>query len=469
MRRSMAILALLLLVGCSSAVDPNVVVVDQKTVSSSLELIEKYPTKTVEFSGVIDTVGVFRESESMSAVFLKPQSVGTMCPIHEPQVWAKLAPGQAVTLRGKKFDDMDFAWKVHKAEPNPCPALTSTSFAQEFEDSPAESHDKYNNKSFYLTGKVIAIEPWETHHFLIKLEGSRDWSIDLQVNMQYEVFVKQIKPEQTISALCTYTNGYFQPDVHTSSIDANPITIKFPVAGIEYRKSLPTADERDAEVAAKMRQAKPDFNVAIAELLKPDSEVIPKYKGKIVEVSGTISRFDFEDGHPQIRLKNADQPDGDTLTVHMADSAPWSDYIPGQQVTIRGLFPEESYSISLQDAVVLKGIAASRPMRKLTAVELAKACPRADDAFEKDWHNGYVKVQGKLLERSPDLSASVVDLDGGNGYPVRVLLESERHGARKRLASLKPGTVVECVAKFFSTPDDDLLILNEGWIVNTGQ
>jgi hypothetical protein len=444
--------------------DPNVVILDLKENKPGYQLAEDYPTQTLEVTGTVADVLYAQGTDSL--ITLKTGSVTDMlCLVHESHMWARVGPGQTVTLHGKKEVNLglaDIAWKVVKAGNNPCPVLTPPQLAGEFTDAPSESHSKYNLHAFYLTGKAVEIEPWQTHHFLVKLQTDSDWQIHLQIDTTNETLMKSVKAGQPIAALCRYDNGFFQADSKLIELTATPILVPFPIPGVTYAKSLPSQAERDADVAANMRQASPAIKTEISELLMhSDDAALKQYAGKIAEVTGVIREFEFEDGHPVIRLIDGSGMDMSAQVV-LADEGPWNQYVPRQTVTVRGLFPESLYSVKLIDAVVLKGTPLAVKTPRLTASELVKAATGTE--YESD-----VIVSGKVIERKPDDStdATIVELDGGDGFTVRVLLASEAHANRVKSRTQVKGKTVRLLARASGIDvPEKLMVLMNGWVLN---
>lgn len=217
--------------------DANAIVVDYKELGTGLTLDDKYPTQTIEITGTIAGVDAI-SATTTSVTFHGADFTPLLCALQVPQAWARLAPGQTVTLHGTRGSIpgtlYSFVWKVMKADANPCPVLTSEKWTAEFELDPEAAHQKYNNKWFYLTGKVAGIANQEADNSTITMEGASGWTVELGINHSYREIVNAIKTGERTTALCKYESYDFQPSTRKLTMMGAPITVEFPVPGVSY-------------------------------------------------------------------------------------------------------------------------------------------------------------------------------------------------------------------------------------------
>ncbi len=217
--------------------DANAILVAIKDLGIGLDLGEKYPTQTLEITGTISSIDAISETAS-SITFPSEDFTPLICAIQEPQIWARLAPGQTVTLHGTKGTVpgtlYSFVWKVLKADVNPCPIISSKQLTEEFERDGEEAHKKRNSTWFYLTGKVSGITMQEFDNCTVTMEGAPGWTIELPINHTYVEIVKSIKTGDSIASLCQYESYDFKATDRKISMLGRPITETFPVPGVSY-------------------------------------------------------------------------------------------------------------------------------------------------------------------------------------------------------------------------------------------
>ncbi|WP_157605188.1 hypothetical protein [Schlesneria paludicola] len=230
--------------------ESDVVVKTVAEISKSMRttLGEQYPTQTIEVTGPVDSVGY--SLKDITGLALK-HGPGTFdiagFPLQEAEAWARISPGQTVTVRAKyNKDSLDgFLWKIYKAGPNPSPILTTTQLGEDFKKDLTAAHNKYTGRSFYLTGKVASAETNDLKLTKVKLDTGSLPSPLLVVEPHF-VDLAPITAGQTLNALCIYNRAKLSPPLNSDEtlIDIDNvelITIKFPVDGVTYAKELSPA------------------------------------------------------------------------------------------------------------------------------------------------------------------------------------------------------------------------------------
>lgn len=463
---SLAILTMV--TGCGSGGGPASkadLVVAPEELGSAFGLGEKFGDKVVETSGVIRFVNFDSKSTSIVALSTGPGITDIVgCCVMEPNVWGRLAPGQEVTLHGKKASVnflVDFGWSVVKFGPNPCPIFTAQQVSSEFIKNPIQAHARFKDRSCYITGKVTKVEPGLT----IALEGIDNQTIQMSAPETIQDLTGTISVGNSITALCTYSE-YGTPDATAESIKFEGLPIKgtFPVAGVTYAKDFPTIEEMQAKVTAEMRAAKVEHQFEMADLLeeikKPDFG--KNWRQKIVEVTGEIEGFRLGD-HPQINFKGLS--DYNTFGCDVVEQTPWETYQPGQRVTIRGQFPEIMILPGLEKAIVMKAEPIKEPAKEITAADLVKQTFAAGDSFDTDWKGKYFKVSGALASADISEFGSTVQLDAGDEQFVSFLLASGPHAMSIKFADKPPGTKVRLMGNIDQISDKTLYLRN-AWILS---
>jgi len=226
--------------------DANAIVVDPKDLGIGIDLGKRYPTQTIETTGMISEIDAV--SANASSVGIANGEMELLCAVLEPQVWARLAPGQIVTLHGAKATIpgtlYSFAWKVVKADPNPCPIVNSKKMAEDFEFDATAAFEKYNEKWFYLTGKVTGVTMEEFDNSTMTMEGSSLWTVEVPMNHSFGDIVKTLKIGQSTTVLCRYESFDFKPSDRKLSVMGRPITTTFPVPGVTYGGVSPVEPSR---------------------------------------------------------------------------------------------------------------------------------------------------------------------------------------------------------------------------------
>lgn len=447
--------------------DENVVVVDLKDLQLKFDLESKYGSQTIETSGAIDSLLPLEEGGT--SILLKAgEGLADLvaCPTAEASAWSRLGPGQSVTLQGKAGGNLGgFNWSVVKAGPNPCPVITSREFAAEFDRDPETARTKYDGQYFYVTGKVVEApqEGGESTGYI--LEGSKRWPVkltspDLLSDYKWPV----VETGRDFTAHCQFKpllwDEWSLPE--ELELQGLAVTAPFPAAGVTYGKPLPSLIEKDAKVAAQMKETPADIRAeatALLKELKDDRHAFyEKYKRKVAELTGPIVAFHTYNGRDKIRLGGLD------LNCTLSERSPWKTLVPGQHVTIRGRFDNIAIDVEFLSCVVVKAEPPQTAIRQLTAADLLQMCRAAGDNFDKDWKGTVVKVTGKLVASEIEQFGSTVELEGEDGKSVKILLASASHAKRIKFADREPGDSVSLLAQIDFLYDDGLQ-LRGGWIL----
>lgn len=453
--------------------DSNVLVVDPADVDAIHgPSPSQYPGKTIEVTSIVTDIGITGRSNSILTMKSGSSLGASVFSAQEREAWARIGPGQVVTLRSDRVENW---WQIVNAGKNPCPILACADFAKEFQDSPLLAGDQYERRSLYLVGRVLEIDAKENPFFVVaKMESSDTVELRFAISKSsYSDYLKTLSVGQRICALCAFDKDRIDKTLSKLELVVQPITVPFPVAGVEYLKSMPSLAERAKENAAKIRKEDPDPKIDLSALIKAKADTFQKRpaqterlklirEGKVVEVSGFIRSFDVRHGRPQIILGN-DRQEGGSIAIHMTET-PWMRYTPEQWVTIRCRVRMLNLLQTLDDGVVMDAKDLPSPTREVTAVELVERLHESNDAVTS-WRDTYIRLSGRILKRDANWGSGVFALEGGSGFSVRVFLKENEHARRKNLEKLAPGATVKVLGR---VSDIDLgkkwLKVDNGWI-----
>jgi hypothetical protein len=453
--------------------DSNLIVVDPADLDTAHgPSLSAYPGKTIQITSIVTAIEITGRSNSILTIRSGSSLGASIFSAKEKEAWARIGPGQTVTLRS---DHVDNWWQIVEGSKNPCPIISCASIAQEFEEAPLLAGDKYERRSFYLVGRVVEIDANQNAFFVLaKMEASPKVELRLAISkVSYPDFLKSLGVGQNISVLCAYDHDRIDKTLSKLELVAQPITVPFPVAGIEYLKSMPSLEARAKESAAKIRQEEPDLSVDLPALIKSQDDRFRgsqggaeraklSREGNAFEVSGFIRSFGLREGRPEIVL-GTDPQEGGSIKIYMTES-PWMRFAPGQWVTIRSRVRMRHLLRTFDDGVVMDSKEPSTPLREVTAAELVNSCRESNDAF-LSWRDAYVKLSGQLRQRDTNSDIGEIQLDGESGFSVRVFLQEIEHARRKKLGSLPAGTSVKILGR---VRDIDLaekvLRVDSGWI-----
>src|SRR5262245_7275174 len=146
--------------------------------------------------------------------------------------------------------------------------------------------------------------------------------------------------------------------------------------------------------------AKPDFTLTSKEFAeeyqKDQKAATEKYKGKVVELSGTVIGLSRNVAIPQPYLSlQGVEKDPLGIWCLMADKEPWLKATPGQSVKMKGK-ASDSFGLppQLLECVVTEVSGPGAPT--LTAEELGKAYAADENATTKKYDNKYLFLTGEI-------------------------------------------------------------------------
>lgn len=455
------------------AVTQGIEVVSVSTAELKGERFEdRYPTQVVQVRGTVAEIGndlMGREFTSMR--LLGAVGEAKLFRVFEPQAFARVGPGQTVTLQGIKFDVSPiehFPFRILDAGTNPCPIISSLAISEEFANDSQLAHEKYYGQWFYLYGKVVDVRKEWDENVLVTLEGNPNWPVVSWVK-KADVEAGAIEVGKEFSMLAMYEPLEDLPsNEQRVELKGMPITVVFPTAGMTYGNAMLTRSERGQKSAEQMRKATPSIEIDAAALIRQfrESEVEFRsdYADKIVDVTGVVQDFGVQrDGHSVIHLAGDELL---TFEVAVTTDAPWDRLQPGQKITARGQFVRSPSIPRIEQGIIIKADSPEKPLRLITTAELVAGCLNSNEIFVSDWKDQFVKVTGKIL--SVDLSGvdPIVEFEGPDGARVQLVLSVKQHARQNRLNQQSSGKTITFLGRVNAVDDDAKVVnLKDGWIL----
>ncbi len=386
----------------------------------------------------------------------------------DQQPWARIAPGQRVTLRGRHTPTLGgFEWKIVDFGPNPAPIVTAPSLATEFIQGGVIAAQKYHKQTVYVTGEVVEKKKEEMSiSYGISLKGEGRLNVLIHCPVIDDSLVNSIQVGQEIHAqgeVGTFTA--FDPARNEVTLFfGKPISVPFPVKGVQYAESMAS---RNQERVRQVRAHSPDFKIATEELRKEIRNDVQnakkKYTTKWVDLSGKINSFQSSEMGDSIAL---DSGDGQSVFCRLLECEPWKSFSPGQPITIRGRFRHFDLPLRSEECVVVSAKPLIKPLRAFTAEGMIQLCLSDRQAFA-------VLSSDNLLEVSGTLEAIVerhagFRLTGADGYSIVCRFPNPFSQTidpyRARFLKHAVGDQVRILANFDSLQEEDKAIkLIDAW------
>jgi hypothetical protein len=199
----------------------------------------------------------------------------------------------------------------------------------------------------------------------------------------------------------------------------------------------------------------PDVTMAAeawnAEWKKDKDAAAARYKGKVVELSGTVQGADDdpygEVGYVYLKAKD------NLIGVRCAtrNKKPWTKVSPGSEVKVRGRVPDFGLPGDLYEAEIVD--AGPNPGVVITALELTREYAADRDAAAKKYHDKWAYVSGEVAEKTSSNFCKVLLKLKGEG-DLTVACCTGAASDTKALDALKAGANVSMFGKLavFSDP-----------------
>jgi tRNA_anti-like len=140
----------------------------------------KYRGSAIELSGVVKLAGAGDQGRGTVILECAADPNGLIVSTKDPEVWAKVFPGQKVKLKGNYSEgrlvlyDCDV---VDKGE-NPVPTLAADKFAAEFVADEKAAAAKYRNKPLLIAGEVVGVKKGDGGAPTVQLKGEGNFRVD---------------------------------------------------------------------------------------------------------------------------------------------------------------------------------------------------------------------------------------------------------------------------------------------------
>jgi cold shock CspA family protein len=159
-------------------------------------------------------------------------------------------------------------------------------------------------------------------------------------------------------------------------------------------------EEKKGEEKKGVGDAKPDFTLTAKafdeEYNKDKKAAEAKYKGKVVELSGTVKLVGRNLGKEAFVSLDAGSKNITGVMCFTTDKQPWLKATPGRTAKLKGKWPEFTVGPSLVGCIVTEVSGPETPT--LTADELGKAYAADKDATTKKYDNKYLFLTGEIAK-----------------------------------------------------------------------
>ena len=423
--------------------------------------LRKFGTKRIESTVVVSAFECSRGPAGKGTRDLLQCQVGHVVPTRllinpkMPQPWASVAMDQEVTLRSGPSGSDEPYWDILNPGPNQAPVLAAKDLAAQFQKGGILAVQKYDSRPVYVTGQVLQVQREGFFH-TITLQGSD--SVNIQVLCESSPLTEAIKSRQTIHVLGRVRKDTLDkaPNSPVILYQAVPITVPFPVPGIKYAESI---DARIQDLITRTRQTTSAATLTADDYQSQDEPtLLKKYAGKLVEVSGTITRLTSYDNGDAIALLPA--ADAKSIHVVLIEPEPWKNHVIGQHVTVRGRMNNGAAN-GMHNAVIVQAKPQPEPLKLFTTAELVDAYSGDRENFIVQWTGRPMEVLGVL--KSVDLNEGTFELAEDGAIPIVVKLpdapaHKARFGKHKIGDRIQIMTVIDQFGSTF-----EVLRLNDAW------
>ncbi|MBO0699204.1 MAG: hypothetical protein J2P46_12480 [Zavarzinella sp.] len=200
------------------------------------------------------------------------------------------------------------------------------------------------------------------------------------------------------------------------------------------------ADEKKDPAVVKL-----DPEAYAAEVKKDEKAAAAKYKGKTIELSGTVSNVARNFGGDVFISLPSKTAGILGVSCFLKDKNVFGKVVKGQEVTVRGRYPDLPFGTQILNCELVK--VGPSPALTYTAEELAKEWAKDKEAATKKWKDKVLIVSGEIGDtKSNDVGAISVFLKAGDKHRVDCGFTAfEKDIAGK----LKKGDKVKVVGEFF--------------------
>jgi tRNA_anti-like len=188
-----------------------------------------------------------------------------------------------------------------------------------------------------------------------------------------------------------------------------------------------------------------------AEVKKDEKAAAAKYKGKAIELSGTVvgvERNISGDVFLSLPSKTAGILG---VSCFLNDKNVFGKVVKGQDVTVRGRYPDFQSGVQIMDCELVK--VGPSPALTYTAEEMAKEWAKDKEAASRKWKDKVLIVSGEVGDsKANDVGAISVFLKAGEKLRVDCGFTAF---AKDIAGKLKQGDKVKVVGEFFEFESKD--------------
>jgi hypothetical protein len=199
---------------------------------------------------------------------------------------------------------------------------------------------------------------------------------------------------------------------------------------------------------------KPDLVVSpeqwAADFKKDSQAARAKYKGKVIEMSGTVS-LARPDPYGLCGYISLDVPnDAFGVRCVLADLKPWKKVSPGSKVTVRGK-SSDLIAGDIRPCEVVK--AGPNPGVVISAQELARQFAADRKQARQKYNEKWAYIKGEVMEKTAKPGQASFKLKGADGIAVTC---STGDAYKKMVTEVKVGAQVEAFGQLqiFDGPQD---------------
>lgn len=202
------------------------------------------------------------------------------------------------------------------------------------------------------------------------------------------------------------------------------------------------------EDGSDLATAKPDVTMTAdawhAEFKKDKKAAEAKYKGKVIQLTGTVSgvgqNLDAGIGYLLLKVK------GDLLGVRGTTKEVdfWERVPEGADVTVRGRVPDMGFLTGELFPIHVVSVD-KNPSRTFTAADLAAEFKKDKEKLKAAWDDKWVYVEGEFARTGKSLGgAEQIVLKGAGGLDIKCSIPAD---AKTLASKLKPGQKVKVLGQ----------------------
>lgn len=202
----------------------------------------------------------------------------------------------------------------------------------------------------------------------------------------------------------------------------------------------PPPTEDISKVAPAFKLTAEDFH---KEYEADKNAAAQKYKGKVIELSGEVQTVKRIDADRSMLLLKVEKSFFGVQCV-TTEEQPWAKVAPGQQIKIKGKWPEFSAGAAIIDCVFVE--TGEYAAIRISAADLAKEYAADGEAAVKKYDKKYLVITGEVVSKEfNSVGAGAVVLKTGNKVKVECSFTADEKDVVK---AFKVGQSIKVVGQF---------------------